>query len=298
MHTVALAGGEPVHAGVVGVGHEVVDRVVGAAGAAVDHGTTEVRTVLRLGVVDEVARRAAAPLEGVEEAQPVADLVGGRVALTVGRGPAGERVVLDHDPVDHRGARVILGKRRPAEQGGEVDDVEIECPRAALVERRLHRRFLGRVDFEWRPGGVDGHVGIDQLEHDPGVVAAGAAAEGGVENADLALDPRRGNDADPGAVLDHVHVDGHPDRPGRACPSPGGLGRVLESALERVLVRLVDVRLDHARLESLLRDPGVARRFRTREPEGVAIGETADLPRWRPAADGAATAAAVSSPTQ
>src|SRR5690606_7128318 len=99
---------EVVHARVVRVVHEVLDGVGAAGGAGVPAGgAAEGRGGLGGGVADAVAaglaagRRipaTAAAVEGVEEADVVADLVGAGVALVVGEEAAArERVVVEDD---------------------------------------------------------------------------------------------------------------------------------------------------------------------------------------------------------
>src|SRR5690606_4470518 len=72
-HALGLAAGELAHAGVLGVVHEVVDRVAPRPRAGVLPGRAALgRVRLGGGVVDLVAGRVAPVLEGVEQAHPVA----------------------------------------------------------------------------------------------------------------------------------------------------------------------------------------------------------------------------------
>src|SRR6476661_6831940 len=85
-----LAGREAIHARVVRVVHEVLDRVESClAGAAVATGrAAEGRRCLCRCVADVVALTRAAALERVVEPEPVPRLVGRGVTQVVGRGVA------------------------------------------------------------------------------------------------------------------------------------------------------------------------------------------------------------------
>src|SRR5690606_22849317 len=131
----------------VGVVHEVIDGVgpAGAAGVPAG-GAPKGGAGLGGGVADlvaaalaagrGVAARAAA-LEGVVEAEVVADLVGGGVALVVGeRAPTRHRGVEDDDAVHV----VVLGvhprERGPAEEAaGGVARVDVEVGGRAVAQR-------------------------------------------------------------------------------------------------------------------------------------------------------------------
>src|SRR5205085_7251842 len=80
---------ELVHAEVVGVVHEVLDRIVaGVARAGILDRAAERGALLGRRVIDVIALAVTAALERVVQADPVADLVRGRVAFVVRRGRA------------------------------------------------------------------------------------------------------------------------------------------------------------------------------------------------------------------
>src|SRR5262249_32181997 len=144
IHAGRLAGGEAVHAGVVGVVHEVGDRIhAGLRAGVAALRAAEGGAALAGGVVDAVALAAAAALEGVVEAEPVADLVGRGVAQVVGGGAAaGERGEQHDHAVVGRVVRVVGREGRPAEQpAAQVGGVQVERLGAADAERRLHGRL-------------------------------------------------------------------------------------------------------------------------------------------------------------
>src|SRR5688572_17935978 len=93
VHSLVLTSTEMVHTGVVGVVHEVLDRVEPRSGRTLGAGVTarraaERRRLLRRRVRDEIVALLTAALERVVEAHPVADLVGAGVAEVVRHGIA------------------------------------------------------------------------------------------------------------------------------------------------------------------------------------------------------------------
>src|SRR5690606_22993910 len=155
-HPGRLTLGELGHAAVVGVVHEVVDRVHAFLAASVPALGALVRGLrLRRGVVDLVAAGAAV-LEGVVEPEPVPDLVGAGVALVVVLGSlAGQRLVQHDDAVVTRGVLVPLGEGGPAEQAAaDAGGVEVQVALVALAQRRLHLLLLGGVGLDGVPARV------------------------------------------------------------------------------------------------------------------------------------------------
>ena len=195
------------------------------------------------------------------------DLMGAGVAEVIGsRRAAGQRFV-EHDHAVHlRVVGVLVRERRPAQQGAEIEDVEVERPGPAFAEGGLHLGLLRVAELHRSPARVDRHVGVDQLEDDPGVLASDrAAVEGVVEDIDLGDDPLHGDDADRGALLDHVDVDGdlHGTGGPRLLPRSRAGG-------QRALIGRLDVGLHHARRSRFLRDAARGRRLGA-ERERVAV---------------------------
>src|SRR5215213_199647 len=166
-----LTVGEPVHAGVEGVVHEVPDRVVARCGASVAaHRALECRGRLGSRVGDVVAGRVAAVLEGVVQPHPVPDLVGAGVAeVVVGGRPTGQGLVEDDDPV-HIGVGGV-GRREggPTPQtGSRLGGVDVQGPGPALAQRRLHLALLWAALPHVVPGGVDRGLRAGQPEGESG----------------------------------------------------------------------------------------------------------------------------------
>ena len=116
VHASALEGGELGHAGVVGVVHEVMDRVntgVGGTSAGVpSSGAAGGGSGLGGGVGDGITAGASA-LEGVVETEPMAGLVGqGAAEVEVGRGSSVDGGAEDGAAVldDGRGRRLRHGE--------------------------------------------------------------------------------------------------------------------------------------------------------------------------------------------
>ena len=112
--------GELVHARIVRVVHEVLDRVVTGLRAGVPVDAVERRLGLVGRVEDLVARPLAAVLERMEERQPVPDLVRAGVALVIGGGvAAGQRPRKQDNPVENR-VHGFVGVVRPPSRGGAI----------------------------------------------------------------------------------------------------------------------------------------------------------------------------------
>src|SRR5690606_29758016 len=173
------------------------------AGVAADRAPVG-RAALGRGVRHRVAAAAAAALERVIEAGPVAHLVGGGVALVVRRGPAArQRAVEDDHAVAARVGRVPVGEGRPAEQAAaRVGDVEVEVLGAALAQGRLHLRLGRGVGAGGVPAIVGGDVGGRQREREAG------AGERVVQHLDLAVDLTARDRALAARGGDDVDVDG------------------------------------------------------------------------------------------
>lgn len=159
-----LAGGELLVASVIRVVHVVVDGVdTGLAGAGVTaDGAARGGRGLGGGVGNQVAGAGAAALEGVVEAEPVTDLVGGGVALVV----VGQRAAGD-GRVEHGAAVLVEVGGARGDRGGEVavaqvaahvlEEVDVQGRVGALAERLLHGELVAVAVLG--PVGVDGLVG-------------------------------------------------------------------------------------------------------------------------------------------
>ena len=106
LHARHLSRREHEHAGILGVVHEVENRIEswfgGAAAAVPADRTEERRAELRGRVRHEVALGAALVLERVIQREPVPDLVRRRIPLTVNlEGPTRQRTPIQDDPVEY-----------------------------------------------------------------------------------------------------------------------------------------------------------------------------------------------------
>src|SRR6266508_1789617 len=210
-HPGALARGELVVAGVVGVVHVVVDRVQARQRAGVAAlGAAARRAGLRRGVAHLVVRRGATALEGVVQPEPVAGLVGrGLAEVVVGVVATRDRAVVHPDAVDARVVRVVPRERGDAEVG-EVDQPDVQRVRPALAGLRA----VGRALAVLVPLVVVPAVGAGQREGEAGVggLRRLLAGVGLVQHRDLVGDLLVGDVAGAVGGSHHVHVD----RNGRA----------------------------------------------------------------------------------
>ena len=135
------------HARVVGVIHEVLDRIVAwlRAGVEADRASERGFGLVRR-VEDVVARAHAAVVERVQQEQPVTHLVGRRVTLVVRHYVSAGKRAREHDDTVQRGVLglAIRDVRPTQEQVRKLgDDVQVQRFRATAVEGALGLQFLG-----------------------------------------------------------------------------------------------------------------------------------------------------------
>ena len=209
MHTGDLVVRELVHAVVVNVVHEVVDRVhtrIARARVPVLGATVGRRAFLRRVVAVVVGNRAAA-LEGVVQAEIVAGLVRDGVAFVVrDSGAARQRGVQRHHAVQGVVFGVHVRERGVPEQAAtDVRDPDVEV-RSGLVGRgRLHVGRLAATVAGRRPLGIV--IAVDQ---GAGKAEAGTGVRG-VQHVQLGVDLSIGNVAGTIVHGDHMERDGNHD---------------------------------------------------------------------------------------
>ena len=163
LHPRCLPRRERVEAEVIAVVHEVVDQIrpKSVVRTTVDRIAEEVRIRLAGRVGDLVALLAATALERVVQAQPVAGLVGERVAFVVDGKSTDvciaprQRLVVDDHAVhcELAALRVLHGEGRPAEKTeAQVRGVDVQVPVPAFVERGLHVLLLRARNEALEPG--------------------------------------------------------------------------------------------------------------------------------------------------
>jgi hypothetical protein len=114
-----LGGREIIHAGVVRVVHEVVNRVepLSERAGIVPDRTTGGRGAFRRGITYRVRRREITPLERMEESKPVPNLVHRGHALIVWRRRATRKRRIPHDhAIEERCAGIVPWERSPTQQ--------------------------------------------------------------------------------------------------------------------------------------------------------------------------------------
>ena len=229
LHPGDLPGGEAVHAAVDGVVHEVVHRVEARLGQAAVLGLVARAAGLGLrgGVVDQVARALAATFEGVEQAEPVPDLVHrGVTAVVAPEVSPGQAVLVDHHAVEGGRPARLVGRRGPAQDRARSralrpGDVEVERVGPAPVQGAAHRHVVAAADHGGAPGGPARAVERREVEVEAGhAVGRGlGTGVGGVEDPQLEPHPLLGR---PLRALAAQHVHVHRDAERRADPGRGG----------------------------------------------------------------------------
>lgn len=136
--------------------------------------TSICRRTLHGRVVDVVARSLTAiPLEGMQQTEPVARLMHGRLALVIAlHQPVGHRVRIDVAPIVEVNGGIFLAVGNIARQGAAAQDtadeisleVQIERAIGSLAQRLFHVVVGGLVAHGPRVVGIPRHV--DEVELD------------------------------------------------------------------------------------------------------------------------------------
>ena len=155
-HSGRLAGSESEHTRVVGVIHEVFDRVETGSYASIEpDGATVSGGEFGGRIADAIAIAVTTTPERVKKAQPVADFVRPRVAKVIWRKvTARQRSVEANDSIIFRFAGVARWESRPAQITGAVVGVEVQIIGSSPPQSVLHRDLGGSSRSGAKPRGI------------------------------------------------------------------------------------------------------------------------------------------------
>ena len=219
VHSGRLADSEFEHTRVVGVIHEVFDRVeTGFVSASIaPGGATESGGAFGGRIADGVAFAVTTTLEGVKKAQPVADFMRPRVAKVIWRKvTARQRSVEANDSIIIRSAGVARWESRPAQKAGAVVGVKVQIIGSSPAQSVLHRSLGGSSRAGAIPRRIHSVINARCDKPERVVRPAGHSPVTLVQYIDLGVDPRHRHKARTRrtggpVLLNHVeiHVDRH-----------------------------------------------------------------------------------------